>query len=178
MRKLVLALAIAMTAAPAAAVLPVGQRAPDFRTMGALNGKPFRLHLAEQLKNGPVVLYFYPKAFTKGCTLETRAFSEAHPQFAAAGARVIGLSADDLPTLKRFSVEHCRGRFPVATASPAVIRAYDVKMPLMNMTNRTSYVIDRDGRIAMVHSDLDWKDHVAKTLAAVRALRSRAAGRE
>ena len=170
MRKTVLAMAVAALAIPASATLPVGRTAPDFRTMGALDGKPFRLHLAEQLKNGPVVLYFYPKAFTKGCTLEARAFSEANPQFVAAGARVIGMSADDLPTLKRFSVEHCRGKFPVATASAKIIADYDVKLPLVSMTNRTSYVIARDGRIAMVHSDLDWKDHVAKSLAAVRAL--------
>jgi len=157
-------------AAPTGAALPVGRSAPDFRTMGALNGKPFRLHLAEQLKNGPVVLYFYPKAYTKGCTLEARAFSEAAPQFAAAGARVIGLSADDLPTLKRFSVEHCRGKFPVATATPRMIRDFDVQLPVVSMSNRTSFVIARDGRIAFVHSELDWKDHVTKTLAAVKAL--------
>jgi peroxiredoxin Q/BCP len=172
MRKWMFAMAtgIAMIAVRADAVLPVGKVAPDFRTMGALNGKPFRLHLAEQLKHGPVVLYFYPKAFTKGCTLEAHAFSEANAQFAAAGARVIGMSADDLPTLERFSVEHCRGKFPVATASAKIIGDYDVKLPLASMTNRTSYVIARDGRIVMVHSDLDWKDHVAKSLAAVRAL--------
>jgi peroxiredoxin Q/BCP len=173
MRTTVLATAMAALAIPASAALPVGRTAPDFRTMGALNGKPFRLHLAEQLKNGPVVLYFYPKAFTKGCTLEAQAFSEANPQFVAAHARVIGMSADDLPTLKRFSVEHCRGKFPVATASAKVIHDYDVKLPLMSMTNRTSYVIAPDGRIVMVHSDLDWKDHVAKTLAAVRALEAK-----
>ena len=174
MRRMIVGLAAALTvfaAAPSGAVLPVGRSAPDFRTMGALNGKPFRLHLAEQLKHGPVVLYFYPKAFTKGCTLEARAFSEAVPQFAAAGARVIGLSADDLPTLKRFSVEHCRGKFPVATASPKIIRDYDVKLPVVSMSSRNSFVIAQDGRIAFVHSDLDWKDHVAKTLAAVKALR-------
>ena len=175
MRKFAIAIAVALSnlTVPASAVLPVGHSAPDFRTMGALNGKPFRLHLAEQLKKGPVVLYFYPKAFTKGCTLEARAFSEANPKFVAAGARVIGMSADDLPTLKRFSVEHCRGQFPVATASPDVIRAYDVKLPLVSMTNRTSYVIAPDGRIVMVHSDLDWKDHVAKSLEAVRALKAK-----
>ena len=169
--KMMTTLALATCAVAASAALPVGRAAPDFYTMGALNGKPFRLHLAEQLKAGPVVLYFYPKAFTEGCTLETRAFSEANADFTAAGARVIGLSADNLPTLKRFSVEHCRGKFPVATATPAIIRAYDVKLPVVSMTNRTSYVIARDGRIAMVHSNLDWKDHVAKTLAAVRALK-------
>lgn len=170
MRRTFLGVILAAFALPALAALPLGEAAPDFRTMGALNGKPFRLHLAEQLKSGPVVLYFYPKAFTQGCTLEARAFSEANKDFVAAGARVIGMSADDLPTLKRFSVEHCRGQFPVATASPAIIRAYDVKMPAMSVTNRTSYVIARDGRIVLVHSDLNWKDHVAKTLAAVRAL--------
>lgn len=163
-------MAIATVALPAYAALPVGRVAPDFTTAGALNGEPFKLHLAEQLRNGPVVLYFYPKAFTSGCTLEAHAFSDATAQFAAAGARVIGMSADDLPTLKRFSVEHCRGKFPVATATAAIMRAYDVKLPVVKMTNRTSYVIARDGRIVMVHSDLDYKDHVAKTLAAVRAL--------
>ena len=170
MRHLVLALAACSITVAAPAALPVGKAAPDFRTMGALGGKPFRLRLADQLKHGPVVLYFYPKAFTKGCTLEARAFSEASPQFAAAGARVIGLSADDLPTLKRFSVEACRGKFPVAIASPKIIRDYDVQLPAASMSNRTSYVIARDGRITFVHSDLDWKDHVARTLAAVRAL--------
>ena len=76
--KMMTTVALAMCAIPASAALPVGRTAPDFHTMGALNGKPFRLHLAEQLKAGPVVLYFYPKAFTEGCTLETRAFSEAN----------------------------------------------------------------------------------------------------
>lgn len=160
---------------PATAALPIGGKAPDFRTMGALGGKPFRLHLAEQLRSGPVVLYFYPKAFTKGCTLEAKAFADAMPQFRAAGARVIGMSADDLPTLKRFSTEACRNVFPVAIATTATIKAYDVSMPLVGavstMTNRTSYVIGRDGRIVMVHSELDWKDHVAKTLAAVQILK-------
>lgn len=159
----------------AKAALPIGARAPDFRTMGALGGKPFRLHLAEQLRHGPVVLYFYPKAFTKGCTLEAKAFADAMPDFRRAGARVVGLSADDLPTLRKFSVEHCRSAFPVATATADTIRAYDVAMPVVNtvstMSNRTSFVIAKDGRIVMVHSDLDWKDHVAKTLAAVQSLK-------
>jgi thioredoxin-dependent peroxiredoxin len=168
------AMASVTIAPPARAVLAVGRTAPDFTTIGALNGKEFKLHLADQLRRGPVVLYFYPKAYTSGCTLEAHAFSDANDQFVAAGARVIGMSADDLPTLKRFSVEHCRGKFPVATATPAIIRAFDVKLPVVSMTNRTSYVIGRDGRIVMVHSDLDYKDHVAKTLAAVRALHAKA----
>ncbi len=171
MRRLALFLALLGLHAAAPAALPIGAKAPDFRTTGALAGKPFRVHLAEQLRHGPVVLYFYPKAFTQGCTLETKAFSDAMPEFRQAGARVIGMSADDLDTLKKFSVEACRGRFPVAIATPAVIKAYDVKLPVVSMTNRTSYVIAPDGRVAFVHSDLSWKDHVAKTLEAVRALK-------
>lgn len=171
MRRLLLAAALTIgLSAPASAALPVGAKAPDFTTVGALNGHEFKLHLADQLKSGPVVLYFYPKAFTEGCTFEAKAFSDASDDFRKAGARVVGMSADTLPTLKRFSTEACRGKFPVATASPEVIRAYDVKLPVVSMTNRTSYVIARDGRIAFVHSDLSWKEHVAKTLAAVRAL--------
>lgn len=160
---------------PADAALPVGAKAPDFRTVGALGGKAFKLQLAAQLKKGPVVLYFYPKAFTQGCTLEAHAFSEAMPEFKKAGAQVIGMSADGLDTLKKFSVEHCRSAFPVATASAETIKAYDVSMPMAGavttMTNRTSYVIAPDGRIMMAYSDLNWKDHVAKSLEAVRALK-------
>src|SRR5215216_7418945 len=156
MRKLMLAMAAAIMTVPALAVLPVGHSAPDFRTMGALNGKPFKLNLAEQLKHGPVVLYFYPKAFTKGCTLEARAFSEATKDFRKAGARVIGMSADDLPTLQKFSVEECRNAFPVATATPATQKAYDVAWAEHpGLTTRTSYVIARNGKIVMVHDDLD-----------------------
>ena len=172
MRHLLLASALLLLAAPLNAALPVGARAPDFRTTGALAGKPFKLHLKDQLRHGPLVLYFYPKAFTEGCTLEAKAFADAMPQFRKAGARVVGMSADNLETLKRFSTEACRSVFPVATASPATIRAYDVVLKQKpELTDRTSYVIAKDGRIVMVHSDLDWKDHVAKTLAAVQSLK-------
>ena len=174
MRKLLTgALAISLFTSPLAAALPVGAKAPDFTTTGAIAGKPFKLELKDQLKNGPVVLYFFPKAFTKGCTLEAHAFSEATAEFKKAGARVIGMSADDLPTLKKFSVEECRNAFPVATATPATIKAYDVELKQKpGLTDRTSYVIDRKGQIAFVHSDLDYSEHVAKTLAAVKALKN------
>ena len=171
MRLILTALSLALVAAPTAAALPTGAKAPNFVTDGAIGGKAFKLDLAEQLKHGPVVLYFYPKAFTKGCTLEANAFSEAMPAFKAAGARVIGMSADTVDTLKKFSVEACRSAFPVARADPKVIKAYDVALAAAPLTNRTSYVIGRDGRIVMVHSELDWKDHVAKSLAAVEALK-------
>ena len=165
-------LGLALVTQPVGAALPVGAAAPDFRTTGALAGKPFKLHLKDQLRHGPLVLYFYPKAFTQGCTLEAKAFADAMPEFRKAGARVVGMSADDLETLKRFSTEACRSAFPVATASAETVKAYDVVLKQKpTLTDRTSYVIDRKGRIVMVHSDLDWKDHVSKTLAAVRALK-------
>ncbi len=167
---LAIAAAIIWTA-PLAAALPTGAKAPDFTTTGAVAGKPFKLHLADQLKKGPVVLYFFPKAFTSGCTAEAHAFSEAIGDFKKAGAQVIGMSADDLPTLEKFSVEECRNAFPVATATPATQKAYDVAWAAHpGITTRTSYVISRNGKIAMVHDDLDFSEHVAKTLAAVRAL--------
>ena len=173
MRKLLIGLAAAgLVASPALAALKIGARAPDFVTTGALAGKPFKIHLKDQLKKGPVVLYFFPKAFTKGCTAEAHAFSDATADFRKAGASVIGMSADDLPTLKKFSVEECRNAFPVATATPATQKAYDVAWAAHpGITTRTSYVINRKGRVVMVHDDLDYSQHVARTLAAVRALK-------
>ena len=172
MRKLLIGLALASLPAASWAALPVGSRAPDFTTTGALAGKPFKLHLKDQLRHGPVVLYFFPKAFTKGCTLEARAFSEATPEFRKLGARVIGLSRDDLPTLQKFSVEECRNAFPVATATAGMAKAYDVVLKQKpELTDRTSYVIAPNGRIVLVHSDLDWSEHVQKTLAAVKSLK-------
>ena len=172
MRKLLVGLAALSIAIPANAALKVGDKAPDFTTTGAVGGKEFKLHLAQQLKNGPVVLYFFPKAFTSGCTAEAHAFSESIGDFRKAGAQVIGMSGDDLPTLHKFSTEHCRSAFPVATASPATQKAYDVAWAAHpGLTTRTSYVIDKSGKIVMVHDDLDFSQHVAKTLAAVQALK-------
>jgi thioredoxin-dependent peroxiredoxin len=162
--------------APALAELPTGARAPDFAAQGALAGKPFSFKLHQALKKGPVVLYFYPKAFTQGCTLEAHAFAEATTQFKAAGATVIGMSNDDVATLQKFSTEGCRDKFAVASASPALIKAYDVDLrkpdgSSTGLTKRTSYVIARNGKIVMVHSDMDYRDHVKMTLAAVRKLK-------
>lgn len=161
---------------PLQAELPRGAAAPDFSTQGALAGKGFAFNLRAALRKGPVVLYFYPKAFTQGCTLEAHAFAEAHDQFAAAGASVVGMSNDDLPTLQRFSTEACRDKFAVAVATPAIINAYDVALRRDGLpgglSSRTSYVIARDGRIRLVYSNLDYRDHVRLTLEAVQALRN------
>ncbi|MCL9981996.1 MAG: peroxiredoxin [Erythrobacter sp.] len=165
------ALALAGLATSASAELPVGEKAPAFTTKAALAGKEFGFSLAAALAKGPVVLYFYPKAFTQGCTLEANAFAEAMPKFKAAGASVIGMSNDDIATLKRFSREECRDAFPVGVAGPKVIGAYDVAMGSSGLTTRTSYVIAPGGRIVAVHSNSDYRGHVEKTLAAVRALK-------
>ncbi len=164
------------TATSAAAELPVGDKAPAFTTRAALAGKEFGFSLSAALAKGPVVLYFYPKAFTQGCTLEANAFAEAMPKFKAAGASVIGMSNDDIATLKRFSREECRDAFPVGVASAKLIGAYDVAIGGSAggsvMSSRTSYVIAPDGRILAVHSNADYRGHVEKTLAAVRALKN------
>lgn len=171
-----LAAALALSAVPAAASLPIGAKAPLFSTQAAKAGKAAAFSLRAALAKGPVVLYFYPKAFTKGCTLEANAFAEATPEFARWGATVVGMSNDDIDTLKRFSREECRDRFAVAAATPRIVAAYDAELvrdgKSTGMTERTSYVIDRSGRIVFVHTDLDYKDHVRLTLAAVKKLQA------
>jgi peroxiredoxin Q/BCP len=166
------AAAVALAASAAQAALPVGAKAPDFRTRGALAGKVMDVSLSRLLKKGPVVLYFFPAAFTPGCTAEAHEFAEATEDFAKAGATVIGMSADPVEKLARFSVEECRNRFAVASAGPAIIKGYDVVLPQrVGLSSRTSYVIAPTGRIAFVHSDLSYAEHVKSTLAAVRAMK-------
>lgn len=171
----VAAFTLAVSAGSAQSALPVGAKAPAFSTQGAKGGKVMAFDLKAALKKGPVVLYFYPKAFTQGCTLEAHAFADATEDFAGFGATVVGMSNDDLPTLQKFSTEACRDKFAVAVATPAVIKAYDVALKRAGapagMTDRTSYVIAQDGRITMVHSELDYRDHVKLTLEAVKKLK-------
>ncbi|MEP3224841.1 MAG: peroxiredoxin [Parasphingorhabdus sp.] len=151
--------------------LEVGAVAPSFQTTGALAGKPFPVNLSEKLKNGPVVLYFFPKAFTEGCTIEANMFAEATADFEAAGATVIGMSGDSMEELTKFSVEECRDKFAVARADDAVMDGYQVRMePTLALTNRTSYVIDQDSKIALVHSAQDPRGHVKMTLEKVQQL--------
>lgn len=158
----------------ARAELGVGARAPEFAAQGALAGKGFSFRLSEALKHGPVVLYFYPKAFTSGCTLEAHAFAAASDDFHKAGASVLGLSADDLPALLRFSTSECGGKFPVASADKALIEAYDAPLKVVGirigLSSRTTYVIAPDGRIAMAYTAMDYREHVPRALAAVRKL--------
>lgn len=157
-------------AAPASAALPVGAMAPDFSTQGAMGGKTFQFSLAQALKKGPVVMYFFPAAFTSGCTIETKAFADASDDFKKAGATLIGVAADPIETLQRFSTEACRSKFPVAIASPKMIADYDVKLPLMGRSNRTSFVIARNGKISYVLSEMKPDGHITGTLTALRGL--------
>ncbi|MGH8598556.1 MAG: peroxiredoxin, partial [Gammaproteobacteria bacterium] len=129
MKKSLAALILFALPLPAFAALPVGTKAPAINTQASLAGKPFAFSLSAALKKGPVVLYFYPAAFTQGCTIEAHEFAEATDDFRKEGATVIGISADNIDTLNRFSREGCRDKFAVASASPAVIKAYDVVFP-------------------------------------------------
>lgn len=164
-----------MLAVPANAALQQGDSVPSLVTQGVLAGKTFNFNLQQELRKGPVVLYFFPKAFTPGCNLEAQAFAEAIDEFKAAGAQVVGMSGDSLDDLEQFSVKECGGKFPVARATPSTIKAFDVALTMNgqrneNLTSRTSYVIAPDGKITMVHSDLNWADHVSRSLTAVQAL--------
>jgi peroxiredoxin len=167
-------LTAALFAGPAAAALKTGDKAPDFTAPASLGGKEFTFALADALKKGPVVVYFYPKAFTKGCSLEAHAFAEAMPQFTAAGASVIGISHDDIATLDKFSAADCASKFPVASdGDQHIMKAYDAilaKAP--DLANRTSYLVAPDGHVLAEYTDLDYSKHVDTMLAALATWKS------
>ena len=178
MRPLAKALSlIAALALPAAAqaALAVGAKAPAFQTRASLGGKDFDFALAQALKKGPVVLYFFPAAFTKGCTVEAHEFAEATDDFNRMGANMIGMAADPIGKLNKFSVEECRNKFAVGVATPAMIKGYDVALEagvipnVTGRTNRTSYVIAPGGKVIFVHSALGMAGHVSGTMNAVKA---------
>jgi thioredoxin-dependent peroxiredoxin len=170
-RLTILAAILTVTAVPAAAALSPGAKAPLFRTTAALAGKAVAFDLQKALRKGPVVVYFFPAAFTQGCTLETQEFAENYDAFAKAGATIVGVSGDDLPTLVKFSREACRDKFAVAKATPQAIAAFDVKLGTSPRANRTSYVIAPNGTIAYAYSAADYRLHVKNTLAAVQSMK-------
>ena len=160
----------ALAACPAFASLDVDDKAPDFATQGSIGGKVFRFSLSETLKNGPVVLYFYPAAFSQACTVEAHQFAEAVDQFKALGATVVGVSHDDIDTLKRFSVSECRSKFAVAAdGDRSIMKAYDAVLTMMpTYADRISYVISPDGKIIYAYKSLNPEKHVENTLNALR----------
>ena len=166
----------AALAAPAYAALKPGAAAPDFTLTAALAGKDFSFNLKDALKKGPVVLYFFPAAFTAGCTAEAHAFAEATDDFKKQGATLIGVTAGNVDQLADFSAKKCAGKFPVAAASAKMKADYDVDLKKPDgtstgVTNRTTYVIAPNGKIAMVYSAMQPNEHVSNSLAALQSLK-------
>ena len=189
-RYLVLGLLAAFSATPAFAALKPGDMAPDFTAQGSLGGQPFTFHLKEALRKGPVVVYFYPSAYTGGCDLEAHTFAESKDKFDAAGASIIGVSADDLGRLKQFSADpkFCAGKFPIASdadtkiaqsyelnVTPPRAGAKDVNQVEINhaFIERVTYVVGKDGKILATLSSksdgLSPDQHVDKSLAIIAA---------
>ncbi len=160
----------ALVALPSLAALKPGDPAPDFTAQASLGGNVFTFSLADALKKGPVVLYFYPAAFTTGCTIEAHDFAEATDTYRSLGATVIGVSRDDIATLNRFSVSECRSKFAVAAdGDQRIMKAYDAVLAIKpEYADRVSYVISPDGRIVYAYTSLNPEKHVSNTLDALR----------
>ena len=139
MKRIAILAAAAFSPSPLHAALKPGAMAPDFTTQATLAGKPFSFSLADALKKGPVVLYFYPAAFTPGCTVEAHEFAEATDKFKALGATVIGVSHDPIEKLNKFSVTECRNKFAVASdADQHITKAYDAVLLRSSPSTRTA----------------------------------------
>ena len=164
------ALALALSL-PACAALDIGERAPEFTTDAALGGSVYRYSLADSLKKGPVVLYFFPAAFSEGCSAEAHFFADAVGEFKSLGATVIGVSGDDIETLTRFSVQACQNKFPVASdLNQSVMKSFDAVMQTRpEYANRISFVIAPDGKIVYEYMSLNPTKHVEKTLQALKS---------
>lgn len=161
---------------PVWGALDIGERAPNFTTPAAKAGQIFSYTLAEQLAKGPVVLYFFPAAFTEGCSIEANEFAEAIGKFESLGATVVGVSGDDIDTLSKFSVKACNGRFPVASdESKSIMKSFDAVMQTRpDFANRVSYVIAPSGSVVYSYLSLNPSRHVEKTLGALRDWRRQA----
>jgi peroxiredoxin Q/BCP len=172
MKRLIAGLGVAalLIASPALAALKVGDKAPDFTATAALAGKDFQFTLNKALKKGPVVLYFFPAAYTSGCTAEAHEFAEATPEFEKLGATVIGVTAGNVDRIKDFSKEHCRDKFAVAAANADLVKSYDVVLSQKpEWSNRTSYVIAPDHKILLAYTDGNFAGHVTQTMDTVKA---------
>ena len=166
----VLAFGATLVAAPAFSALNPGDAAPDFKAQASLGGNVFTFSLADALKKGPVVLYFYPAAFTTGCTIEAHDFAEATETYRSLGATVIGVSHDNIDTLNKFSVSECRGKFAVAAdQNQSIMKSYDAVLASKpEYADRVSYVIAPDGHVVYAYKSLNPEKHVENTLDALR----------
>ena len=169
MKWMLVAMLLAGAAVPAQAELSKGAKAPDFTATASMGGKEFNFALADALKKGPVVLYFYPAAFSKGCTIEANEFANATDKFHSYNATVIGVSRDDIATLNKFSLTECRSKFAVAADPDAkVIKSYQAENSQKpGFASRISYVIAPDGQVVFSHLDSDPVKHVNLTMEAV-----------
>lgn len=173
MKRLLAGILLASLAAtPALAVKKAGEKAPDFATQASMGGKVFQFKMKDALKKGPVVLYFYPAAFTPGCTIEAHEFADATDDFAKLHATVIGVSRDDIEKLNKFSVSECRSKFAVAAdGDGSITRSYDVEMLKFGdkeLSNRTSYVVAPTGDVIYEYTSRDPSKHVSNTMDAVK----------
>jgi thioredoxin-dependent peroxiredoxin len=191
-RKVLGFLSYALAVTPSFAALKQGDIAPDFKTQASLAGKEFTFSLHDALKKGPVVVYFYPAAFTGGCNLQAHTFAENHDKFAAAGASVIGVSLDSISRLNDFSADpqYCAGKLPVASDEKGEIaKSYDIKItdtykgqPIATMKDsrgtqighstaeRTTFIVAPDGKIVATIGGVAGDTNAEQALAAVQQL--------
>jgi len=195
MKKLYLGLVLSvLVGLPVLAALKESAKAPDFSARASLAGKEFNFSLQDALKKGPVVVYFYPSAYTKGCDLEAHTFAQAKDKFDAAGATIIGVSADSIARLNAFSADpdYCAGKFPVASDPDRKIAAsYNLTVNSLkpgakdvrgveidhDFIERVTFVIGKDHKIIATLSSADDKispdQHVEKALEIVQKLASK-----
>jgi len=181
-----------LTATPSLAALKQGDTAPDFKTQASLAGKEFTFSLRDALKKGPVVVYFYPAAFTGGCNLQAHTFAENHDKFVAAGASVIGVSLDSISRLNDFSADpqYCAGKLPVASDEKGEIaKSYDIKITDTykgqavatmkdsrgieighSTAERTTFVVAPDGKIVATIGGIAGDTNAEQALAVVQRL--------
>ncbi|HEY7890354.1 MAG TPA: peroxiredoxin [Steroidobacteraceae bacterium] len=192
-RSLFGALLMSAMALPALAALKQGDSAPQFKAQASLAGKAFPFSLDKALKKGPVVVYFYPSAYTGGCDLEAHTFAQDSEKFATAGATIIGVSLDSIQRLNDFSADpkYCAGKFPTASdVGGAISKSYDIEVHQgeaglkdvrgieigHGFADRTTFVIARDGKIVSVITNVAPDEHVAKALGVVRQLQAKSSG--
>jgi peroxiredoxin len=178
-----------MLTLPVFAALPEGHPAPDFEVRASQGGKDFTFSLKENLKNGPVVVYFYPSAYTGGCNIQAHTFALEHDKFVAAKATVVGVSLDSIERLNDFSKdpEYCAGKFPVASdADGSIAKSYDLKIKeakpgktdsrgveiTHGFAERTTFIVTPDGKIAATIEGVKPAENVAKALEVVQKLAS------
>ena len=174
---------------PALAALKDGDKAPDFTAQASLAGKEFKFSLKDSLKKGPVVVYFYPSAYTQGCNVQAHTFSVNQEKFAAAGASVVGVSLDNIQRLNQFSADpdYCAGKFPVASdASGSIAKSYDLSVKNVpgikdtkgnevdhGFAERTTFVVTSDGKIAATIGGVTPTENVMKALETVQQLKTK-----